>query len=426
MLFRQEAVDYRKNLWSGKALLAPGIPAWLVSTFTLLFFICFITFLIFGTYTRRINVTGELISSPRAVTVFSAQQGFVISQLVNPGDRVTKGQALYQIDVSRTTTSGVVSKKQREDIERQISAIDRIIEKIRENKEVTLNMLKQQQISYKTALQHSSDVLKKAEEGLRIMKENMENYKVYQRKGLINKDQMTSQASLYYQQQNDLLGLSGQNEQNALQVLTLQGNIRTQEADFDNQIYQLEIQKNDLTRQITDVDAGSILVVSSPVDGRIDSLSVTPGQMIGTGDSLLQIIPGDTRSYVLVLWVPDSAVPYLSPGDRLNIRYDAFPAERFGQFPGKILFVSSTPASLQEMATYPGAPGRTADKPQTWYKVVVSPQSSQFRYRGKQLEAENGMKATSTLFLENRTLYQWLLSPLYDISTSAQGPVNGK
>jgi len=46
------------------------------------------------------------------------------------------------------------------------------------------------------------------------MKENMGNYRHYQTKGLINKDQLTNQVALYYQQQNNLLGLSGQNEQN--------------------------------------------------------------------------------------------------------------------------------------------------------------------------------------------------------------------
>jgi membrane fusion protein len=35
-------------------------------------------------------------------------------------------------------------------------------------------------------------------------------------------------------------------------------------------------------------------------------------------------------SYYLVLWVPNEAVPYISVGDRVNIRYEAFPAEKFG------------------------------------------------------------------------------------------------
>ncbi|WP_273876769.1 HlyD family efflux transporter periplasmic adaptor subunit, partial [Serratia marcescens] len=71
-------------------------------------------------------------------------------------------------------------------------------------------------------------------------------------------------------------------------------------------------------------------------DGRVESLSVTPGQMVNTGDSLAQLIPSNHAIYYLVLWLPNSSVPYVSRGDHINVRYDAFPYEKFGQFPGVI------------------------------------------------------------------------------------------
>lgn len=426
MIFRQDAIDNKRNYWSGRSLLISGIPVWIIVTFTLLFFTLLMVIIIFGSYHRRVQISGELISVPRAVTVFSSQQGYVVNQFVNVGDKVKKGQPLYQIDISRTTTSGIVSQNQKASIEKQIGAIENIILRIKENKKVTVSNLNEQKLSYETALQHSAEILKKSQVGLSIMKKNMENYRLYLHQGLVNKDQFTGQMAQYYQQQNDLLGISSQNEQNALQVITLQSTIQTQAADYDNQIYQLEIQKNDLARQLADADASGTLVVTSPVEGLVDSLSVTQGQMINVGDSLLQIIPGEASHYVLVLWIPSHAAPYISIGDKVNIRYDAFPAEKFGQFPGKILSISGTPASQQEMATYPAAPPKTPDIPQTWYKVIVLPENSFFSYQGRRLDAESGMKATSTLFLEKRRLYQWILSPLYDIRNSAGGPVDGK
>ncbi|WP_034950739.1 HlyD family secretion protein [Erwinia oleae] len=425
-MYRQEAVEARNKQWSGKALLLSGISSRMVMLFTVIFFFCFLSLIILGSYTRRINVSGEIISSPRAITVFSAQQGFVVSQLVRPGEKVKKGQAIYQIDVSRTTTSGVVSKNRRRNIENQIAVLNNIADKIRQNKKTILETLNRERASYEAALQHSSEILNTAQKGLSMMKQNMDNYRSYQRRGLINKDQLISQTALYYQQHNDLLGLRSQNEQNALQILVLQSNLQTQSVDFDNQLNQLEMQKNALTGELTDADASSDLIVTSPVDGWVDTLSVSPGQMVTTGDSLLQIIPGETRQYELVLWIPDSAVPYLSPGEAINIRYDAFPAEKFGQFPGKILSIARTPASQQEMATYPGAPFRAAEKPQTWYKLVVTPDATHFYYKGRWMGSENGMKATSTLFLEERKLYQWILSPLYDIRNSIRGVASDK
>jgi len=425
-MYRQGALNYRRHAWSGKALLLSGLPMWLVGSFTLLFFVFFTTVLIFGTYTRRINVTGELVSVPRAITIMSTQQGFIINRRDSPGEHVVKGQPLYEIDVSRATTSGVVSHHQRQELEMQIRNVDNIIERQRENKRTTLDMLLKQQAHFAQAQQHSTEVIRKAEQGLSIMKQNMDNYRRYQQSGLITKDQLISQTALYYQQQNDLLSLSSQNEQNALQVLTLEGNMHTQGADFDNEIYRLQMQKSELERQLTDADAAGVQVVISPVDGRVDSLSVTNGQMVNTGDSLLQIVPGSTAGYELVLWVPDSAVPWLKLASRVNIRYDAFPAEKFGQFPGKISGISVTPASQQEMATYPAAPQPDPTNPQTWYKVTVNPDTTQFMWKGHHLTAENGMKATSTLFLEERQLYQWVLAPLYTLRDSAGGITHGQ
>ncbi|WP_067706122.1 HlyD family secretion protein [Erwinia sp. ErVv1] len=425
MLFRKEALDARNNNWSGKAVLIFGHAGYYVIAFTSFFFAAFFILIISCSYTRRINVSGEIISTPRAVTVFSPQQGFIVSRSATQGEYVRKGQTLYRIDVSRTTTSGVVSRRHRESLENRIATLNRIAADITRNRSLTLAMLGEEKIRYELALQRSTDVVARAHEGLRLMKENMDNYRQYQRQGLINRDQLISQTALYYQQQNDMLGLESQNEQNALQVLALRSALQTQAADFDSQLNQIAVQKSTLEGELTDADASGDQVITSPVDGVVDTLSVTPGQTVAAGDSLLQIIPGNAHYRALVLWVPDAAVPYLTVGQPVNIRYDAFPAEKFGQFPGKIAAVAHTPASWQEMATYPGAPLRSLTGPQTWYRVVVTPSSDRFIYKRRKIQAENGMKASVTLFLDERRLYQWILSPLYDVRDSATGIIHG-
>ncbi|WP_116429499.1 HlyD family efflux transporter periplasmic adaptor subunit, partial [Klebsiella pneumoniae] len=76
--------------------------------------------------------------------------------------------------------------------------------------------------------------------------------------------------------------------------------------------------------------------------------------MVNVGDSLLQVIPHNIAHYALVLWVPNDAIPYIATGDKVNVRYDAFPAEKFGQFAGTVSVISKAPASPQEMLTYQG------------------------------------------------------------------------
>ncbi|EJE2218499.1 HlyD family secretion protein [Salmonella enterica] len=425
-MFRQELLENRKMLWRGRALLLPGIPPLLVISVCIIFLTVFITFVIMGSYTRRVNVSGEITTWPRPVNIYSSVQGFIVKQFVTEGQEIRKGEPVYQIDVSRSTSSGVVSDNQRKDIENQIVRIANIISRLEDSKKATLQTLEKQKMQYQEAFERSTAIVRRAEEGIIIMKNNMNNYRTYQKKGLINKDQLTNQTALYYQQQNNLLSLSGQNEQNALQITSLESQIKIQAADFDNRIYQMELQRYELQKELINTDVNGEVIIRALSDGKIDSLSVTVGQMVSAGDSLLQIIPDKIKDHYLVVWAPNDAVPYINPGDRVNIRYEAFPAEKFGQFAATVLLVSKTPASSQEMLTYQGAPKNNKNTSVPYYKIVVRPDLQEIRYDGKFLPIENGMKAQGTLFLEKRKIYQWMLSPFYDMKHSATGPVNGK
>ncbi|MEL5336661.1 HlyD family secretion protein [Serratia nevei] len=423
-MFRREAIENRARKWKGRAVLLPGIPLWLVVAFCSVFLLSFLTFILSGTYTRRVNVSGEITSYPRAVNISSGFQGFIIKKFVTEGQMVKKGDPIYQIDISKSTHNGVVSDNQRKDIESQIARIDRIISRLESNKTVTLSTLKNQRLQYGKAFERSTEILKRAEEGITIMKRNMDNYRSYQTKGLISNDQLINQVARYYQQQNNLLSLSGQNEQNSLQITNLDNQIQTQAAEFDNRIYQMELQRYDLKKELLNTDLSGEVIIRSLSDGKIDSLSVTVGQMVNVGDSLLQVIPQSITHYYLVIWVPNEAIPYITIGDRLNIRYEAFPAEKFGQFSATVEIISKTPASKQEMLTYQGAPRNTQSSAIPYYKVIVKPEKQVIAYHNKTMSLENGMKAQSTLFLEERKIYQWMISPFYDMKNSVLGPVN--
>ena len=93
-------------------------------------------------------------------------------------------------------------------------------------------------------------------------------------------------------------------------------------------------------------NAGDQVIIKAPLKGTIESLSVTAGQVVESGSSLAQIKPIENIKYYLVL-LPNNSLPYVKIGDGINIRYEAFPSDKFGQFPGRIESISSVPASPQ-------------------------------------------------------------------------------
>lgn len=421
-MFRQEAIDNRKQRWRGRAILLPGIPAWLVVSLCSLFILAFLIFVIEGSYTRRSNISGEVTTWPRATNILSGVQGVVVKQFVEQGQEVHKGDPIFAIDVSKSTIQGNASASQRQNIEDQIARIQDIVDGLERSKKATIASLQEQKAQYSAAYKHSNAIVDKARQGVALMKNGMDQYRDYLKRGILTKSAVLNQEYLFYQQQNNMLTLVGQNQQNQLQLTSLNSEIHTQAADFDNRINQMEMQRFQLESQLTDTDLNGEIVIRALANGKIDSLSVSPGQMVNSGDSLLQVLPQHVDHYYLVVWVPNEAVPYINKGDRVNLRYDAFPYQKFGQFGATIAYISSAPASRQEMATYQGAPSAQQGQAVPYYRVLVKPDRESVHYSGRTLSLDNGMKAEATLFLEKRRIYQWMLSPFYDMKRSATGP----
>ncbi|EPY6864590.1 HlyD family secretion protein [Klebsiella pneumoniae] len=423
-LYRTEAIEYKRHHWRGKALLLAGLPAWLIVLLSTLFLIALIVAVIFCKFTQRIDVKGEVITLPHSINVFSPQQGFIIKQYVKIGDLVKKNQPLYEIDVSRNTSSGNVSAAQVESINEKIYNSEEIIKKLVHNKKQTLNALNEQLKTSTDSLKVTIRMLQNTQAGLKKMHDNLASYDKYLSDGLITKDQYNYQHSLYFQQQSAYQSLVSQKMQLESQITQLNSDKVTKAADFDNQISSQYNQTNDYKNQLIESNANGNLIVKATADGRIESLSATQGQTVDNGSSLAQIKPIGNVEYYLILWLPNNSIPYLKIGDSINIRYDAFPADKFRQFPGEIISISSMPASRQEMSEYTNVNNGSTQQELALYKAIVKIKDKEFSYKGKTLSLSNGLKAQAVVFLEERPLYMWMFTPIYKISQSVSGPVN--
>lgn len=422
-IFRQEALAHASEKWLGRALLIPAIPLWIVGTFAAVLVTALVLLLAFGTYTGRINVVGEVTTQPHAVNMYAPERGYITEVCVKLGQHVERDTPLYRLNVSRVTSSGNVSQQMITAIKDQIAETDRIIASMRENKQHTIDNIRDQITRYEQIYRETQQITAGARTGMNEAREDRARYEDYFKRGLIARDQSISQQSRFYQQASQYQSLSSQSMQQRLQVGNLQSDIIIKAADFDNQIAQQMSQRSNLTRQLAEAEATGQILITAPTEGIIDSLSVTPGQMVNVGDSLLQISPRHVDAYRLVMWVPNSAIVYMRPGDAINVRYDAFAYQKYGQFPARIESVSSIPASPQELSTYRNAPS-PQEQHESLYKVVAIPADTHFHYEDKELQLSNGLRAQSTVFLEKRHLYEWMFVPFYNIKQSVMGPLH--
>lgn len=425
-LFRKEALYHQRHHWLGKALLLKGIPTWIVITSTLFFIIIICITLIKGDYNRRVNVRGEIFSQQQTVTILAPQQGKILKRYVEIGDMVAKGSPIYELDISRDTQSGNFSENSRVSINQQVFLTKNIINKLTENKKINIDKLTQQLVEYRKSYNSTKALVENSLDGLNDMKNSMKNYDEYLKRGLISKEQSYNQRYLFYQQQSSWLSMNSQLIQENLQIINIESEITSTSVDFDNRILEYELKLSEFNRMLAEVDANGTLIVTAPVTGKVENMAFTEGQMFSLSDSLAQILPGKKQHYQLMLWLPNNSIPFVHAGDKVNIRYDAYPYEKFGQFSGKITSLSRVPATESEMMNYKGSyPAGTQTTKEAYYKTIVTLNDQTLSFENNTLPISNGMSAEVTLFLEKRPLYQWILSPYYDIKRSLGGPVHG-
>ncbi|MFG1173949.1 HlyD family secretion protein [Erwiniaceae bacterium CAU 1747] len=425
-IFRREAIDYQRQQWTGKALLLSGLSARLIVILCAAFLAILIFCLIYFDYTRRIDVDGEITTLPHSITVFAPQQATVVHSYIKVGDRVKKGDRLYELDVSRQTISGSISGTAADAINQQMLNVKAIIDKLAKNRQSTVKTLQDQINQYQQAHKETLKMVASAKDATNKMRQMLEGYEQYIKRGLINKDQLNYQRQMYQQQQSVWQSLNSQSMQEDVQLAQLRSDLITRAADYDNQISQNESQLSDLNQRLAESNGNDMLVISAKMDGIVESLSVTNGQMVESGSSLAQIKPVGDVSYYLLLWLPDTALPFVKLNEGINIRYDAFPSDKFGQFPGKVVSVSSLPASPQEMSGYTSGSRKAQEQVGTYYKVLVSLEHTQFSDKGKKLAISSGLRARAIVFLDKKPLYRWAIAPIYDIKNSVTGSINEK
>lgn len=423
-IFRTEAINQQRVNWKGKALLLSGVPASWVMALCSLFMIAFLLFIFFSDYTRRVEVSGEVITLPHAINIYAPQQGYIVESFKQVGDIVAQGDPLYRINVSRQISTGNVSTETRSAIQKQLENINEIIDKIKKNKKETISNLQDQLRQYENNNRETKKLVDSTRDGVNKMRQGMSSYENYLNKGLITKDQLNNQRFMFYQQQSGYQALNSQSIQETLQISQLRSQILTRAGEFDNNISQNEYQRNELQRSLIESDAGGNILIQAQSSGRLESLSVTSGQMVNAGSSLAQIQPQSGSKYYLVIWLPNNSLPYVKNNDAVNIRYDAFPSEKFGQFQGYIKSISYIPASKEEMSDYSSAPKNNLGIVENYYKVLVEIKKTDISDKGKKMYLSGGLKAKTIVFLDTRKLYQWMFIPFFDIKNSLTGPVN--
>ena len=404
-LFRPEVLEARRRSWLGGISLAQPLRLWVLGYAAIAAAAAIVCLGIFGSYTERTTVAGELVPDLGLSIVMSPADGVVAGRLPEEGARVRAGDLLAQIHVPRTIADGTdVLEALRQDLDTRRDST-RVLgqSQVQQIDEQRAGITRQLEAA-RRELEQTGSAITTRRERVRIGQQTLDSYQS------LAKDNLVSQLQLNQQRQSvlDLVDAAQALERQATQV---RGNIAQLEqalAELSSQRSGLVASTNrDLAALQTErvrSESTSRLRLQAPVSGSVANRLVEAGQSVRTGEPLLRILPRGSRLQAELL-VPSRAIGFMDPGDRVQLRYQAYPYQKFGHHTGRVVRIARS-------AVKPAAGGNG----EPLYRVLVQLDSQSIRAYGKSEPLRPGMLLDADILGARRKLYEWVLEPLYSVT----------
>lgn len=146
-------------------------------------------------------------------------------------------------------------------------------------------------------------------------------------------------------------------------------------------------------------------IIKSPISGIITNIFYKQGQTLEHSKTLLQIIPNNSKLIARV-FVPSQNIGFLKKNATISIKYDAYPAQRFGVYTASIKEINLTVLTDDK-----------EDKPikvgQPYYKIKAELDKPYINLYGKKSNLSHGMTFTAVISGEKKKIWQWILDPIY-------------
>jgi membrane fusion protein len=418
-LFRQEAIDARRDSWLGVVQLVQPLPLQLVALVGASLMVAGVAFSVFGTYTRRVHAAGSILPKAGLITVGAPAAGLIGSMAAAEGQVVQKGQLLYVLDLDATSSSGPTQQ-------RVIALLNNEKSVLQKSRELRLSLAAVEKQSLNDQLRNLSEQdatlteqLAHDEATLPDAKAGTDRLRTAADRQLVTGSQFQNQNYAYSQ----LLALHAQFLQSAIAIKGKISEVTSALAGFDDKVAtdvnEIDQRMAQLARQIAESEARQAVEVHAPESGLLTAIRGHVGQQVAAGAPLVTLLPqgGALEAH---LYVDSAAIGFIREGAPVLLRYTAYPFQRFGLSQATVTEVTRAPIAEDELAGA-GKTQASADRNalRQLYRVVAVPKLAYVVAYGEHKPLETGMQVDADIALDTRPLYQWMLDPLYHLRRSA-------
>lgn len=411
-LFRMEALSASRTTWLGEITMIRPLTLTLLTAIAAGFAMLLVALLLCGSYTRRSNVSGQLMSDLGIIKVYPPQAGVILKKMVGEGQPVRQGEVLYIVSSERQAAN-------RSEVQQAVSQqVALRKQSLRDELAHTLQMQQEEQDTLRQKISAMEAEQSNVAQQLSAQRKRVELSEAsLQRMTQLFEQAFFSQESMQ-QKQAEVLDQRLRQQTLERDQLRLQRELLLARSDLSslplrhrNQAAPVERQLASAQQEWTESEARRHIAVTAPESGVASAITAEAGQTVDASRPMVSIIP-DGAQLQAHLYAPSRALGFIRKQDQVLLRYQAFPFQKFGHAYGTVVSVSQSALSASEM-TGMAVPNNTTEP---LYRITVRLAHQTMTAYGKPQALQPGMQLEADILLEKRKLYEWVLEPLYSVT----------
>lgn len=415
-LFRAESIASRQVDWLGDILLVRPVSFTILTLVALLLATTVVTFLVFGSYTKRSTVIGQLVPATGQLRIYSPQYGLVLERFVEEGEQVKQGARLFRISSERFAgDSGPVQAEVSEQLVQRHRSLKEELEKQKQLQTQERESLQSKVKSLQQELTTLARQTASQDELLQLASNAANRYQGLMDKGYISMDQLQQRQAELLGQRLTLQGLARETTSLQQQLVERQHELFGLSARQANQLANIQRSLSTVQQELIESEAKRTLIITAPQDGVATAILFEPGQTVDSSRVMMSIVPANSRLQA-ELYAPSKAIGFIRKGDSVRIRYQAYPYQKFGQHLGNVISISQAALSADEMSSRSGSVPRLGLGGEQIYRIRVDLEAQSVQAYGQPRPLQTGMLVDADILLETRHLYEWVLEPLYSLT----------
>jgi len=413
-LFRPEALSHRQRDWLGSIQLIRPVSLAVLTGLVVAIAVAVASYLVLGEYTRKAHVSGYLVPDRGVIRLVTPQPAVVVESHASEGATVRQGDVLFVLSVGQATLSGDTQAAVQNSLASRERSLQSAARQRHELQQSQFANIDSQIADLQRELVAMAGEVDLQNQRLALAQEALAQYESLRNQNFMSSAQVRTKAEEVLGVKAQLQGLDRQRASRLREIAALRA--QRSELPLKTQTAQGEIDRDlaALAQQSAENEARQRIVIRAPQDGVVTSVLAAPGQNVTPAASLASLLPADAKLQAH-LFAPSSAIGFVHANQTVQMRYQAFPYQKFGHQTGAVVQVSRAPLQAAELAGLPLSTSMsTSGEP--LYRITVMLNDQNVSAYGQAQALSPGMQLEADVLLDRRRLIEWLFEPVLGIA----------